>query len=153
MSKRNDRLSSPTAQWVIHHAARHAPPSLSARLEEEWLADLEACSTLVSRLGFALGCCWATWTIVRDHPHRAAPIPVSLVATREAATFVDRESGYVSLRSGTLFLIVGLHVALFYGLIAPLSSAQESATLPYHLRHTQKLGTPSTYVLDSSAVR
>ena len=30
------------ARWLIQHSARTAPPSLSERLEEEWLADLEA---------------------------------------------------------------------------------------------------------------
>jgi hypothetical protein len=36
MSQRN------VTRWLIHHAARHAPDSVAERLEEEWLADLEA---------------------------------------------------------------------------------------------------------------
>ena len=152
MNRRNDRLSYATARWLIRHAARQAPPCLSARLEEEWLADLEATSTLLSRLGFALGCCWASWTLVRDQPPSAAPIPV-LVAAGEASRLCDRDSGYVSLRSGTLFLIVGLHVALFYGLIAPLAPSQGLATLPNYERHAHKVGPLSSDVRDSSAMR
>jgi TonB family protein len=37
---------------------------------------------------------------------------------------------YFSLRSGTLFLIAGLHAALFYGLITTLSHTRQSATPP-----------------------
>jgi hypothetical protein len=54
------------AHWLIHHAALNAPASLSERLEEEWLADLGARPSALSRLRFALGCCWATRVIARE---------------------------------------------------------------------------------------
>jgi hypothetical protein len=45
-------------------------------------------------------------------------------------TRADRNFGYFSLRSGTLFLILGLHAALFCGLITTLSHTRGLATQP-----------------------
>jgi hypothetical protein len=42
------------AHRLIHRAAQRAPGSLSERLEEEWLADLAAQRSLISRLRFAI---------------------------------------------------------------------------------------------------
>jgi hypothetical protein len=42
----------------------------------------------------------------------------------------QRNFGYFSLRSGTYFLIAGLHAALFYGLITTLSHTRGLATPP-----------------------
>ena len=53
--------------WLIHHAARRAPESLSQRLEEEWLADMAERPSAFSRLRFAMGCCWATRVIAYEH--------------------------------------------------------------------------------------
>jgi protein TonB len=107
--------------WLIHHAARSAPPDLSERLEEEWRADLEARSSASSRLGFALGCCWATRVIVREH--RAAGIAVAGAAMGPKVTvgYVRDESGIFARRSITFFLVAGLHIALFYGLMTGLA--------------------------------
>jgi TonB family protein len=52
------------------------------------------------------------------------------VAARGFITFADRDLGYFSRRSGTLFLVAGLHAALFYGLITTLSHTRVLATLP-----------------------
>ena len=49
--------------WTIRQAARKAPPALSARLGEEWLADAADRQGCVPRLRFALGCLWATLVI------------------------------------------------------------------------------------------
>src|SRR5580693_1694938 len=97
------------SHWLIHHAARRAPESLSSRLEEEWLADLESRSSALSRLGLALGCCWATVVIVNEYSRIRVPAASSVAAARGHITLADRNFGYVSLRSGTLFLILGLH--------------------------------------------
>ncbi len=43
------------APRMIRQAARDAPPSLSERLEEEWLADLSGLPGPMSRLSFAVG--------------------------------------------------------------------------------------------------
>ncbi len=45
-------------------------------------------------------------------------------------TLVDRNFGYFSLRSATLFLIAGLHAALFFGLITSLSHTHKAAVPP-----------------------
>jgi hypothetical protein len=132
MSRRNERSTQPesdgVADWLIRHAAHQAPECLSSRLEEEWLADLESRSSALSRLHFAVGCCWATMVIVNDNPRNRVPAPSPVVAARGFIKLADRNFGYVSLRSGTLFLIVGLHAALFSGLITTLSHTGGLAT-------------------------
>ena len=110
--------------WLIHYAACLAPESLSLRLEEEWLADSESRASALSRLRFAVGCCWATAVIVSEHPRTQVPVVSPATTLRGSITIADRNFGYVSLRSGTLFLIVGIHAALFCGVIATLSHAQ-----------------------------
>ena len=134
MSQRNERSTQPefigTTQWLIHHAARRTPPCLSARLEEEWLADLESRASAASRLRFAVGCCWATIIIVNDHSRGRAVAPSPAPATKGFITLADGNFGYFSLRSGTLFLILGLQAAVFCGLIATLSHARGQVTTP-----------------------
>jgi TonB family protein len=134
MSQRNERSTRPdldgVTHWLILHAARRAPESLSSRLEEEWLADLESRSTALSRLSFAVGCCWATMVIVSDCPRSRVPAASSAAAARGFITLADRNLGYFSRRSGTLFLVAGLHAALFYGLITTLSHTRGLATPP-----------------------
>jgi TonB family protein len=102
--------------WLIHRAARGAPPALSERLEEEWLADLASRRSALLRLRFGLGCCWATRVIAHEHC-------TSRVAVTNSAlgAFLHDESGGFSRRSITLILVVGLHIALFYGLMTGLS--------------------------------
>jgi TonB family protein len=151
MSQRNERSIEPAPggviHWLIRHAARGAPASLSSRLEEEWLADLESRSSALSRLRFAVGCCWATVVIVSDYPRSrvaatsAAAATSSAVATRGFNSLNDRDFGYFSLRSGTLFLIAGLHAALFYGLITSLSHMNVLAT-PQNLQNVLVKPTP-----------
>jgi hypothetical protein len=138
MSQRNERStrtdSSSVTHWLIRQAAHRAPEALASRLEEEWLADLEFRSTAFSRLRFAAGCCWAGLVIGNDYPRSrvAAANPVaaaSLVAPASGfVTLADRNFGYFSLRSATLFLIAGLHAALFFGLITTLSHTQAAVT-------------------------
>ena len=59
MSPRNQRSMQPeldgVTHWLIRHAARLAPDSVSSRLEEEWLADSEYRSSVLSKLRFAVG--------------------------------------------------------------------------------------------------
>ena len=150
MSQRNERSIGPNSDriihWLICRAARGAPEALSSRLEEEWLADLESRSSALSRLRFALGCCWATVVIAGDFPQsRVAATSVAAAASSAAVTssavpargfnsLSDRNFGYFSLRSGTLFLIAGLHAALFYGLITTLAHTN-ILTAPQNLQN------------------
>jgi len=131
MSQRNERSRRPDlAHWLIHQAAHRAPDPLSLRLEEEWFADLESRSATFSRLGFALGCCWATLVIVNDFPRSRVPVPSPVAPANGIVTLVERNFGYFSLRSATLFLIAGLHAALFFGLITTLSHTRSPAAPP-----------------------
>jgi hypothetical protein len=116
------------ARWLIHHAARRAPELLSSRLEEEWLADLVCRPAVLSRLSFAVGCCWATLMIVWQSARTQSLTPRSVMAVRGFSTPDDGNFGYLSLRSGTVFLITGLHAALFFGLITTLSHPGGFAT-------------------------
>lgn len=116
--------------WLIHHAARGAPASLSERLEEEWLADLADRRSTLSRLRFALGCCWATRVIA--HELGASNITVASAAgSRNLTDHFNGETGLSSRRSMTFILVVALHVAVFTGLMTKIK---------FHVR------TPTTFV-------
>jgi protein TonB len=103
--------------WLIERAARAAPVPLKERLREEWLADLAGRRSALSRLRFALGCCWATRIIVHEHAALAAPAGAAVVGTKFAITEFGRGARWVSRRSLALLLVAGLHVALIYALI------------------------------------
>jgi hypothetical protein len=134
MGQRNERLSrsdfSSVAHWLIRQAAHRAPEALASRLEEEWLADSESRSAALSRLRFAVGCCWAGLVIGNDYPRRRVAAASAVAPASGFVTLADRNFGYFSLRSATLFLIAGLHAAVFFGLIATLSHTQAAVTPP-----------------------
>jgi TonB family protein len=73
--------------------------------------------------------------IVSEYPRSRVPATSSAAAARGLITLADRNFGYFSLRSGTLFLIAGLHAALFYGLITTLSHTHGLATPPNLQNH------------------
>lgn len=122
--------SAGVSHWLIHQAVRGAPEALSVRLEEEWLADLESRSSTLSRLRLALGCCWATVVIVKDFSGIRVRATTPVMAAKGYITIPDRNFGYFSLCSGTLFLILGLHAALFSGLVTTLSQPRGWGTDP-----------------------
>jgi TonB family protein len=115
-------------QTLIHHAARHAPQSLSDRLAEEWLADLATRRSAISRLCFAIGCCWATRVIAYEHQPSRVPVSSSVVAGKTLIAYADRSFGFLSLRSSTFFLVLSLHVLLLYGFMTALSHPRGSVT-------------------------
>ena len=139
MSQRNERSRQPefsaVTHWLIHHAAQRAPDTLSSRLEEEWLADLESRSSALSRIRFATGCCWASLVIVHEFARNRAPAAGASISAGGMVTLTDRNFSYFSLRSATLFLIAGLHAALFYGMITILSHTRGSAPPPSALEN------------------
>ena len=106
---------------LIRYAARRAPQDLAERLAEEWQADCDARSSALSRLRFALGCCWATRVIAREHCSAMIPVAVAARAPTAAWIHVSDESGRNSRRASLFFLVAGLHVALFYGLMTGLA--------------------------------
>jgi TonB family protein len=66
-------------------------------------------------------------------------------------TLVDRNFGYFSLRSATLFLIAGLHAALFFGLITTLSHTRSPAVPPNLQNHDVTAAPPEKVPVALSA--
>jgi protein TonB len=108
-------------QWLVHRAALQAPPDLSERLEEEWRADLATRPSSGSRLQFALGCCWATLMIAREHRPASIPVAGAVMMPKGTFGFGHDESGLFARRSFTFFLVAGLHIVLFYALMTGLA--------------------------------
>jgi TonB family protein len=101
-------------RWLIQHAARNSPAALSERLEEEWLAHLAAQRGTLSRLCFAIGCCWAMRVIARDYLASGAPAGSS--ATGQGAIILGpHDAAYFSCRTTIFLLIVFLHALVIYG--------------------------------------
>lgn len=118
------------AQRLIRHAARRAPKSLSQRLQEEWLADWAVRTSALSRLRFAVGCCWATQVIVLEFQPLGVAAASPAVAGNSMSAYAQHDAGYFSGRSGTLFIVLSLHALLFYGLITTVSHIHVSAVDP-----------------------
>jgi TonB family protein len=97
------------ARNLIRHAALKAPPELSERLEEEWLADLGTRSAAWSQLRFALGCCWATTVIAHEC---GAPVRAAASSAVGKLTVIDAAGSGPSFsrRTTVILLICGLHV-------------------------------------------
>ena len=104
------------ARNLIRRAARKAPPALSERLGEEWLADLGARPGGWSQLRFALGCCWATTVIANEF---AAPVGAAAPAAVNKATVLQHAGSapWFSRRGTVIVVIVGFHV-LVVGVMA-----------------------------------
>ncbi len=98
---------------LIRRAAGKAPAALSARLEEEWLADLAARHGRAARLRFAIGCCWATRVIAREFsPARVAA--TAAAGARALALESPPQAPLFTRRTVVLILIVSLHLAVIY---------------------------------------
>lgn len=108
------------AHTCIERAVRSAPSSLSARLEEEWLAELAVRSSAVSRLRFATGCYWASKVMVRQGWAGSSATPVAVYNGRALALRLEIHSRIVSRRAAVLFLIFTLHVLMIYVLLTGL---------------------------------
>ena len=109
------------ARWLIQHTARNVPPSLSQRLEEEWLADLAAQHGPMARLRFGLGCCWATRVITHEHYAAKVPATSSVTGHKTMTAYAQHDSSFFSRRTTTFLLIVCLHAVLIYGLTTGLA--------------------------------
>lgn len=139
-----DRLS----PWLIRQAAERAPTCWSSRLHEEWLAGLAERRSAASRLRLAFGCWWAAIAIDREHrlvlASPAANFPVS--ASRLSAG-AERCVAEMSLRFGTVFLILGVHAAVFCGLgptlARPGAGGGYFAAKPYPQPPASTAGTPA----------
>lgn len=103
------------ARHLVCRAAHKAPPDLAERLREEWLADLMVRRGPFSRIGFGLGCCWATRVIAREFSVAAAAAGTSASGERVLAGCGGGRglSGF-SRRTTAIIVIVGLHLGIFY---------------------------------------
>jgi TonB family protein len=110
------------AQRLVHQAAKRAPGTLSERLEEEWLADMSMRSTGFSRLRFAVGCCWATRVIARDHAVATVPATGACGAPASVAGYTRDDASHFSRRTATFLLVASIHAAVLGGLAVGLSS-------------------------------
>ena len=128
MSQRNVEWTDGFSHWLIHHAAGRAPDSFAERLQEEWLADMAARPSALSRLRFAIGCCWATRVIAYEHQPASIPMTAPVMAATPMGGYASHDAGYFSQRSSTFFLVVSLHAVLLYGVVTALSHIQRSAT-------------------------
>src|ERR1700722_5962035 len=72
---------------LVRRAARTAPSSLSARLEEEWLAGMYERTSGLSRLRFAVGCYWASVAIGLEH--QTAGVAVAGTAPGNVSLIVE----------------------------------------------------------------
>jgi hypothetical protein len=99
---------------LVRRAARTAPSSLSARLEEEWLADMHERTSGLSRLRFAVGCYWASLAIGLEH--RTAGVAVASTAQGDVSLIVEPPR-FFSSRAVTFGLVLSLHAAVFAGLM------------------------------------
>jgi protein TonB len=84
---------------------------LSERLEEEWLADLEARTTPAARLLLGLGCCWAAAVIVQES---LAPglTAASTTGNKIMSSYARADVSILPQRTTALAVIIGLHVLL-----------------------------------------
>jgi TonB family protein len=115
------------ARSLLLYAARSAPPALSERLAEEWLADFEARGGAGARLRHALGCCWATTIIAREHGVATVAATATAPAGGGALTrYGPPDSPLVSRRALALGLIACLHV----GLVWVLANGLLQRTIP-----------------------
>jgi hypothetical protein len=111
-------------------------------LAEEWQADCDARSSALSQLKFALGCCWASRVISREHFPAMIPMAVAAKAPIAALVQVSDDSGRLSRRASLFFLVAGLHIALFYGLMTGLAF-RIIAVMPVSLPHYVSRAAPN----------
>jgi protein TonB len=108
------------SHWLIHHAARRAPAMLSERLEEEWLADSAERSSALSRLRFAIGCCWATRVIAYEYQPLTVPVAGSAPGAKFFNACAQQNFGFISRRTSSFVLVLLLHAAVLYALMSQL---------------------------------
>ena len=108
------------AGWLIRRAARGAPPELAARLEEEWLADLNARRSALAQIGFALGCSWATQVIAHDALVLGVSARSVLGGHGTLTAFAPSELSPGAGRSTVVMLVLALHVVVIYAFLTQI---------------------------------
>jgi TonB family protein len=100
------------ARSLIQHAARNAPPSLSERLAEEWLADYAERRGPIARLRFGIGCCWATRVIAHEFSAPKLLAAASTTGNKVMNAYAQHDYSLFSRRTLAFLLIVGVHGVL-----------------------------------------
>ena len=113
------------SERLVRHAAGSAPAHLRERLEEEWLADLQARHGRLSRLRFAVGCGWASRVIAVEHPKLALAN-----AGHGRVPMGAPPPGGFTRRTSSLVVVLGLHAGIFYAAWSNLSQTQKSPPVP-----------------------
>ena len=108
------------AYRLIHRAAARAPDALSERLEEEWLADLVDRQGSLSRLRFAIGCCWATNIIAHDRELGLLPAAAGPVSGAGFGSGSGSSLPPAWRRTVAFLVVAGLHVTVFYAFVVGL---------------------------------
>jgi len=121
------RTTEALAIALVRRAARAAPSSLSARLKEEWLADMHERTSVLSRLRFAIGCYWAGVAIGLEH--QSAGVAVASTAPGNVSLVVESPR-FLSSRAVTFGLVLSLHAAIFGGLMMAGTKLLKPAELP-----------------------
>jgi periplasmic protein TonB len=116
MTTRNNLTD--VAQRLIQHAAHKAPAALAARLEEEWLADLQSRSGSLSHLRLAIGCWWATAVITREF---RVPQLAAAGAPKPLLGDLRPDLPRLSRRTVAFILIAAVHVLLIYAFTTGLA--------------------------------
>jgi protein TonB len=125
-------------RWLIQHAARNAPASLSERLAEEWLADVAERRGALARMRFGIGCCWATRVIAHEFSAPKVLAAASATGNKVMNAYAQHDYSLFSRRTLAFVLIIGLHgmiiLALANGightLIAAIPPGLQVAPMP-----------------------
>jgi len=114
MNRHHIRRIDALAGKLIRRAARNAPPSLSQRLEEEWLADMATRHGQMTRLRLAVGCWWAARVIAHERAFTCLAPAGSPGGHQVATAYAPHDSSFLSRRTIALLVIASLHAGLIY---------------------------------------
>jgi hypothetical protein len=117
-------------RWLIQHAARNAPASLSQRLAEEWLADLAERRGALARMRFGVGCCWATRVIAHEFSAPKVLAAASATGNRVMNAYAQHDYSLFSRRTLAFVFIIGLHGMLILALTTGLGHTWIAAIPP-----------------------
>jgi TonB family protein len=123
-AERKSNWADEVADRLLKRAARRAPTDLSARLEEEWRADMAERDVSWSRLRFAVGCCWAVSVIAREYS--GAALPAATAAGQGQFIGYAAHAPFFSRRGTTFLVVVGLHAAVLFALVTMHSKFMRS---------------------------
>jgi TonB family protein len=99
-------------------------------LEEEWLADFEGRGGRLARLRFGVGCCWATRVIAHEYLEPKLAAAGSATGSKVMTAQALDSFSFLSRRTTTVALIIGLHAVIIYGFATGLVQRVAVAIAP-----------------------